>query len=238
MLQELRLRGDEIILNLGCGSGAFASRLASLVPRGRVIALDASEKMIRIARTYARSNLDFIRQQPQTIACNAEFDLVISHDSMHLVKDHQDLLTRIHRALRPGGIVRFSFAAAGNAEEEAQSLRLAMEQVDFADALKNFSWPWFTPSKSQYERIVACSPFHDSFKAWEDAKDIYFSSLTPLIAWLDQHTLPPFLAALPDEDTRDLFRAYVITRLISATRRPDNHYRLHFVRLNFAAQRR
>ncbi len=44
-ISELALRGDEAILDVGCGDAVLTARLARLVPRGRVLGIDASTGM-------------------------------------------------------------------------------------------------------------------------------------------------------------------------------------------------
>jgi trans-aconitate 2-methyltransferase len=50
VLERLPLDGDEAVLDAGCGSGRVTEQLAERLPRGRVIALDASPSMVDAAR--------------------------------------------------------------------------------------------------------------------------------------------------------------------------------------------
>src|SRR5688500_1010795 len=50
VLARLALRGDETVLDAGCGSGRLTRELARRLPRGRVVALDLSHDMARRAR--------------------------------------------------------------------------------------------------------------------------------------------------------------------------------------------
>lgn len=50
VLDRLPLAGDEVVLDAGCGSGRVTEQLAQRLPRGRVIALDASPSMVAAAR--------------------------------------------------------------------------------------------------------------------------------------------------------------------------------------------
>ena len=50
VLARLELRGDELVLDVGCGSGRITEALIERLPRGRVIALDASQSMVAAAR--------------------------------------------------------------------------------------------------------------------------------------------------------------------------------------------
>src|SRR3954452_19668970 len=50
VMERLELRGDETILDAGCGSGRLTRLLIERVPDGRVIGVDASASMIDAAR--------------------------------------------------------------------------------------------------------------------------------------------------------------------------------------------
>ena len=50
VLDRLPLRGDETVLDAGCGSGRVTERLVDRLPRGRVVALDGSPSMVEAAR--------------------------------------------------------------------------------------------------------------------------------------------------------------------------------------------
>src|SRR6187431_1425343 len=50
VLDRLPLRGDERVLDAGCGSGRVTELLAERLPGGRVVALDGSSQMVAAAR--------------------------------------------------------------------------------------------------------------------------------------------------------------------------------------------
>jgi protein-L-isoaspartate(D-aspartate) O-methyltransferase len=50
MLEALRLRGDETVLEVGAGSGYQAAVLSLLVPTGRVVAVELLPSLVRQAR--------------------------------------------------------------------------------------------------------------------------------------------------------------------------------------------
>ncbi|MGH2874898.1 MAG: class I SAM-dependent methyltransferase, partial [Solirubrobacteraceae bacterium] len=49
-LDRVRLDGDEVVLDAGCGSGRVTAELVARVPRGRVYAVDAAPSMVAHAR--------------------------------------------------------------------------------------------------------------------------------------------------------------------------------------------
>lgn len=50
VLSRLRLRGDEVILDAGCGTGRLTAELLGALPGGRVIGIDLSQNMLSAAR--------------------------------------------------------------------------------------------------------------------------------------------------------------------------------------------
>ncbi len=50
VLARLELHGDGTVLDAGCGSGRITEALIERLPRGHVIAVDASESMVQAAR--------------------------------------------------------------------------------------------------------------------------------------------------------------------------------------------
>ena len=50
LIAQLKLRGDEHILDVGCGDGKVTAEIACAVPRGAVVGVDTSPEMIRFAR--------------------------------------------------------------------------------------------------------------------------------------------------------------------------------------------
>jgi len=50
VLSRMRLRGDETVLDAGCGSGRVTEALIERLPQGRAIAVDASPSMVEQAQ--------------------------------------------------------------------------------------------------------------------------------------------------------------------------------------------
>src|ERR1700682_921111 len=61
VLARLELRGDEVVLDAGCGSGRITQALIDRLPRGRVIAADASSSMVDAARERLGADADVRR---------------------------------------------------------------------------------------------------------------------------------------------------------------------------------
>jgi ubiquinone/menaquinone biosynthesis C-methylase UbiE len=96
---------DARILDLGCGTGQLAARLARQVPQGTVLGVDPAQEMIRVARRqHRRKNLSFEAGSSDAIpAAAAAFDVVVSTISFHHWTRPAESLREIARVLRSDG---------------------------------------------------------------------------------------------------------------------------------------
>ncbi len=105
-LAALALDGTERVLDVGCGDGRITAEVADRVPRGSVLGIDPSSRMIAFAREHCRrKNLAFEIGDARELPYRGEFDLVISFNALHWVRepDQPRALRSIGAALKPGG---------------------------------------------------------------------------------------------------------------------------------------
>ena len=99
-----RLRATDHVLEIGCGTGGTAIRLAVAVASFR--ATDFSDQMVRIARAKPTpDNLAFDVATAQTALDGGPFDAICAFNVLHLVEDLPGALRDIYRALHPGGLL-------------------------------------------------------------------------------------------------------------------------------------
>ena len=95
----------ENALEIGCGTGAFARLLAQRCRR--VVALDLSAEMIRVARSRSSQfdNLEFqLADAMQWDFPQSHFDFVCSIATLHHL-EQRELLVKIRDSLKPGGVL-------------------------------------------------------------------------------------------------------------------------------------
>ena len=93
LISELALRGNERVLDLGCGDGVNTAFIAEALSHGEVVGIDASEGMIQTAKPKGKANLFFILMDIDQISFEEEFDVVYSNATLHWIKDHHRLLS-------------------------------------------------------------------------------------------------------------------------------------------------
>lgn len=118
VLDRLPLVGDERVLDAGCGSGRVTELLAARLPRGRVIALDASAAMIEAAGERLAplgERIEFVVADlglPLPLA--DPVDAILSTATFHWVPDHDALFANLAAVLRSGGWLVAQCGGAGN----------------------------------------------------------------------------------------------------------------------------
>jgi trans-aconitate methyltransferase len=233
IISGLDLKGGESVLDLGCGDGVLTKQLSDLVPNGSVLGIDASEGMIREARKLEGGNLSFRLMDIRDIGFESEFDFIFSNATLHWIKDHRKLLSDCRRALRPNGIIRFSFAGDGNCMNFNAVVKEAMDLRRFKRFFGDFEWPWFMPAQEAYRSLVSSSGFAE-FEVRTENADRYFESEDAMVRWIDQPSLVPFLSVLPGEE-RPAFRDRVVRGMIEAARREDGRCFETFRRIHVRA---
>ncbi len=235
LIAELDLKGNERVLDLGCGDGALAARIAEMLPDGNVVGIDASQGMIDVALPKTKDNLCFVLMDIDDLDFTEEFDAVFSNATLHWVKDHRKLLHNVSRALRSCGRVRFNFAGDGNCQSFFNVIQEATAHERFEESFAGFEWPWYMPSVDEYAVLAEQSGLKN-IRVWGGNADRYFPDRETMIKWIDQPSLVPLLPFLPEQE-RAPFRDYVVKRMIEETLQPDGTCFETFRRINLKAEK-
>lgn len=233
LLSRINLRGDENVLDLGCGDGTLSAAIAENVPDGHVLGVDASSGMIGAAKALEKDNLTFRQLDINKLRFSDEFDLVFSNAALHWIRDHRRLLENVYRALRSGGRVAWNFAGDGTTPMFIEVVREKTAQLEYSPFFQDFVWPWFMAPPAEYQSLLDASPFHGGTIMVEKI-DRYFSDADDMIKWIDQPCIVPFLMPLPDS-MKEAFRSEIVEDMLKRTRQKDGTHLEKFVRLNVIA---
>jgi len=235
IIAGLKLKGNERILDLGCGDGILTQQLSQLVPDGFVLGIDSSKGMIETAKEQESVNVSFRLLSINDINFKNEFDLIFSNATLHWIIDHRNLLNRTYNALRKQGIIRFNFAGDGNCSTFFSVIKQVMEHSEYKDYFRAFEWPWYMPRLVDYKLLVESFDFIET-NVWGENTDRYFQTKDEMIKWIDQPSLVPFIK-LVDESKRYQFREEVINEMLKLSEQTDGRCFETFRRINVYAKK-
>ena len=167
VIERLALRGDETVLDAGCGSGRVTKLLLERLPQGRVIAVDAAPSMVEEARAALGPGVEVIQSDLAELELDESVDAVFSNAVFHWVPDHDALFACLRAALRPGGRLVAQCGGAGNVERFHQVAKEVGDKEPFAEHLAGWIGPWNFAGPEETERRLAAAGFH-KVRAWLD----------------------------------------------------------------------
>jgi ubiquinone/menaquinone biosynthesis C-methylase UbiE len=137
------------VLDVGTGTGMLAIEFAKGIPTVEVVGLDLSDVALELARDNAQksrasSRVSFERGDAEDMPFEDDtFDLVISGNTLHLLKNPVRMLNEIQRVLKPGGrflVSDFRRSWLGILTEHVRSAYSAQEVRDLLRQSELQNW--------------------------------------------------------------------------------------------------
>jgi trans-aconitate 2-methyltransferase len=141
-LERLPLRGDEIVLDAGCGSGRVTAELADRVPHGRVYGVDVSDAMAAHARAALGGRATILCQDLVELELPKPVDVVFSNATFHWIHDHNALFAALHRTMKPGARLVAQCGGRGNIDSFRRAADAVAREEPFAPHFIGWKRPW------------------------------------------------------------------------------------------------
>jgi len=205
-LKEVPFKGNENILDVGCGDGKITAAMARAVPKGSVIGVDISSSMIQAAKNHFpdEKNLSFLVEDAAKINFEQKFDLITSFTVMQWVLEQTQALQRFEKALKPGGKVWIQMPTDLPVAMK-QALEKTVSNEHWKSRFAHFTPPWrfYQPEEyrsllssthlkvarlnvvTKHERFPSRAAFHGFLRQWfpylrplqENQKDLFLNDL-------------------------------------------------------------
>jgi trans-aconitate 2-methyltransferase len=226
VLERLALRGDERVLDAGCGSGRVTAELVRRLPQGQVVAVDASAAMVARAREALPPNVRVVQADLLALELDEPVDAVFSTATFHWILDHGRLFDRLHALLRPGGRLVAQCGGAGNLSSFLAIAERVGAAAPYAEHLAGMGREWRFASPQDTAALLERAGFAD-VRCWLSDGTVVPPDPPAFIRAAGP--VSPHVARLP-EPLREPFVADVVARL-------GEPARLDYVRLNLDARR-
>jgi len=236
VLARVSLRGDERLLDAGCGTGRLTRDLLEALPGGRVVALDVSQNMIDAARAYLEPDfagrVEFVGCDLLDLPFDSEFDGIFSTASFHWVLDHERLFQKLHRALRPGGWLIAQCGGAHNLDRLLQRVHRLMHSPAYAQSFAGFPFPWeFADAETGADRLRRAG-FVEIETSLEEAPTS-FPNAPEYQQFVESVILRQHLLRIPQASVRQQF----LTELTDQAAADDPPFTLDYWRLNLQGRK-
>lgn len=125
VLSRVQWRGDEYVLDVGSGRGAYFEPVQMRIPRGELVAGDLSLGMARRAAAHPASGQVLNFDAQHLPFPKHTFDVVLANHVLFHVPNVHNALREIHRVLKPNGVL----LAATNSRDNLPELDILIRRI-------------------------------------------------------------------------------------------------------------
>lgn len=176
VLALVHLKGNERVLDVGCGDGKITAKIAAQVPQGAVVGVDPSTEMIAYASKHFGSpeypNLGFQVADARSLTFHDKFDLVISFNALHWIPDQDSALSAIASALKSSGTAQLRLVSKGERKSLEETIEDTRLSTKWAGYFPDFSNPYLHLAPEQYTAAAERNGLevvriHTELKTWD-----------------------------------------------------------------------
>jgi len=190
LIELLAPAPGERVLDVGCGTGDLAHRIAQ---RGaEVVGIDISPEMVAMAQSKY-PHIRFEVADAQNYRSDGSFDAVFSNAALHWMRRPRRVLESVRSALRPGGRFVAEFGGKGNVHSISRALEVVLARRGVDAHERN---PWYYPSLGEYATLLEAAGFQVVYASHFDRPTPLPDGDLGLDHWLETFA-QPFLLGLP-----------------------------------------
>ncbi len=209
IIEKYPFRGDEIVLDIGCGDGRITAQIAARALRGQVVGIDPSANMIAEAKKSFASikNLRFEKSSAEIFEFDTQFDLIVSFFALHYVIDHLTVLKRIYNALKPGGT--FIAMMAGGEQPEVAEI---FARDKWKELIVDTDSTWGAKTEAEYRPLLEQAGFGSietktisASRLYDSREDLFNWAFAwvPYVTGLDEEKSLQFANDIVDNIAKD-----------------------------------
>ncbi|MFL6572988.1 MAG: class I SAM-dependent methyltransferase [Burkholderiales bacterium] len=133
VIDALALKPDAVVADLGAGTGYFAARLANMLPKATVYAVDVEPEMVKYlgerAKREGLKNLKPVAARADDARLPTKVDLVLLVDVYHHIENRERYFRTLAASIKPGGRVAVIDFRLDSPEGPPREARIAPDKV-------------------------------------------------------------------------------------------------------------
>lgn len=209
LLSKNEWKGNEVVLDAGCGSGRVTNIIAKILNKGRIFAVDIDENMIRVARKNYKhlKNVFFLNSDLLNVNLPEPVDIVFSNAAIHWIPNHYQLFKKFWNILKPEGKLLIQCGGKGNLGKTHGILESIRKEKEFEHYFRDWKDPWYFPSTTETNSILKTTGFR-KIRTEMTKKTAIFQGFEEYRLFMKTVVMKPYLSYLPsnyNNSTRDLF---------------------------------
>ena len=217
LVSRISLSDPKRIIDIGCGPGNSTRVLRERFPEADIYGLDSSPEMI-VKAERSDPSVQWVCANATTYEYAGSYDVIFSNATLQWIPNHEKLLLRLLDHLAPCGMLAVQVPGNQNAPLQIAT-RTVGARKEWVDLMQNpLHALHYKDSEFYYNVLTSCRHALD-FSIWETTYLHLLDSIENIIDWYRSTGMKPYLAALPDDETRTRF-----TRLILENLNASNAY--------------
>ena len=236
LLDSLELKGDEVVIDAGCGSGRLTRLLLERLRAGRVIAIDVSQQMIDSARKNLEPDfpgrVEYLQANLLELERDGVADVVFSTATFHWIGDQPLLYRNLARALRPAGRLLAQMGGKGNLKRLLSRADAIMHEAAYKGYFQDEVWPWQFPDEAVTRQRLQAAGF-SAVQVELFPEPTTFRDADAFRQFTRTVNFRLHLQRIPDASLREAF----LDRIVQMAAKDDPPYTLDYWRLNLKGVR-
>lgn len=210
LMKYVPIRGNEDILDVGCGDGKITAEIAKCLPNGTILGIDISPSMINFAKnSFQLSNVHFELKDAEKLDYQNLFDIVFSFTTLQWVQNHDAFIKGAHNSLKPFGTLAITMPLGlPLLLEKTVNEQIALPE--WQPYFQDFSTGWNFVQQEEMARLLDKNGFDVTRITVVPQKDI-FPNREIFEGFISQWF--PYLRPLP-ESLKKIFMTQLINRFL------------------------
>jgi trans-aconitate 2-methyltransferase len=239
-------RGNEIIMDAGCGSGLLTKQLAKKVPRGKVYAVDIDSNMIKQAKNNLKSfdNVEIIQSSFTDVSLPRKMDVIFSNAALHWVMDHRKAFQIFWAMLKPmkdsDSQLLIQCGGYGNLQQTISVLERIAHSDSFKAYFADWKQSWYFAKPDDTDALLEEIGYINR-TIYLHSDRVFFPNRLVYAKFIKTVVMKPYLEHLAvDNDgskLKNLFLDLFLDEIEKCINQSEERWFLDYVRLNIVAYR-